>query len=48
VARPDFRKKLEDLGANPVGNTPDQMAKQIKDDMARFAKLVREAKISID
>jgi tripartite-type tricarboxylate transporter receptor subunit TctC len=48
VARPEFRKKLEDVGANPVGSTPDQMAKQIKDDMARFAKLVREAKISID
>ena len=48
VARPEFRKKLEDIGANPVGGNPDQMAKQIKDDMARFAKLVREAKISVD
>lgn len=48
VAKPDFRKKLEDLGADPIGNTPAQMAAHIKDDTDRFAKLVKEAKVSLD
>ncbi len=48
VARPDFRKKLEDIGANPVGNTSVQMARQIKEDTERYAKLVKDAKVSLE
>jgi len=48
VARPDFRKKLEDIGANPVGNTSAQMARQIKEDTDRFAKLVKDAKVTLE
>jgi tripartite-type tricarboxylate transporter receptor subunit TctC len=48
INSPDFRKRMDDIGAEPVGNTPEQMARQIKDDTERFAKLVKEAKVSID
>ncbi len=48
VARPDFRKKMEEIGANPVGNTPAQMARQIKDDTERFAKIVKDAKVTME
>ncbi|MBU3647682.1 MAG: tripartite tricarboxylate transporter substrate binding protein [Limnohabitans sp.] len=48
VNAPDFKKKMEDIGADPIGNTPEQMAKQIKDDTERFAKLVKDADVSID
>jgi len=48
VVRPDFRKKLEDIGANPVGNTSAQMARQIKEDTDRFAKLVKDAKVTLE
>jgi tripartite-type tricarboxylate transporter receptor subunit TctC len=48
VAQPEFRKKLAEIGAEPVGNTPAQMARQIKDDTERFAKLVKDNKVSID
>jgi tripartite-type tricarboxylate transporter receptor subunit TctC len=48
VNAPDFKKKMEDLGAEPIGNSPEQMAKQIKDDTERFAKLVKTAGVSID
>jgi tripartite-type tricarboxylate transporter receptor subunit TctC len=44
----DFRKKMDDIGAVPMGDTPAQMATQIKDDTERFAKLVKEAKVSLD
>ena len=44
----EFRKKMADIGAEPVGNTPEQMARQIKDDTERFARLVKDAKVAID
>jgi tripartite-type tricarboxylate transporter receptor subunit TctC len=48
IRSPEFRKKMDDIGAEPVGNTPEQMARQVKDDTERFAKLVKDAKVSID
>jgi len=48
INAPDFRKKMEEIGAEPVGNSPDQMAKQIKDDTSLYAKLVKDAKVVIE
>jgi tripartite-type tricarboxylate transporter receptor subunit TctC len=48
INSPEFRKKMDDIGAEPIGNTPEQMAKQIKDDTERFARLVKDAKVSIE
>lgn len=48
INAPDFRKKMEEIGAETVGNTPEQMAKQIKDDTDRYAKLVKDAKVVIE
>lgn len=48
INSPEFKKKMDDIGAEPIGNTPEQMARQIKDDTERFAKLVKEAKVSIE
>ena len=44
----EFRKKMADIGAEPIGNTPEQMASQIKEDTERFAKLVKDAKVSLE
>ena len=48
IHSPDFRKKMDNIGAEPVGNTSEQMARLIKDDTERFGKLVSAAKVSID
>ena len=48
VNQPDFRKKMEEIGAETIGSTPAQMARQIKDDTERFAKLVKDAKVTIE
>jgi tripartite-type tricarboxylate transporter receptor subunit TctC len=48
VNQPDFKKKMEEIGAETIGNTPAQMAKQIKDDTERFARLVKDAKVTIE
>ena len=47
ITSAEFRKKMADIGAEPIGNTPRQMARQIKNDTERFAKLVKDAKVSI-
>ena len=48
IRSPDFRKRMEEIGAEPIGDTPEQMARLIKDDTDRYARLVKEAKVSID
>jgi tripartite-type tricarboxylate transporter receptor subunit TctC len=48
INSPDFRKKMAEIGAEPIGNTPEQMAAQIKEDTERYAKLVKDAKVSIE
>jgi tripartite-type tricarboxylate transporter receptor subunit TctC len=39
---------MEEIGAEPIGNTPEQMAQQIKDDTERFGRLVRQANVVIE
>ena len=48
VALPDFKKKMDEIGAEPIGNTSAQMAQQIKEDTERYAKLVKDAGVTID
>lgn len=43
---PDVGKRLADVGAEPVGNTPEQMAAQIGRETEAFGKIVRQAKIT--
>lgn len=48
LTQPEFRRQLEAIGAEPVGNSPEQMARQIKDDSEKFARLVKDAKVVIE
>jgi tripartite-type tricarboxylate transporter receptor subunit TctC len=48
VNSPDFRKKMADIGAVPIGNSPAEMASQIKTDTERFATLVKDARVSAE
>jgi tripartite-type tricarboxylate transporter receptor subunit TctC len=48
LAKPQTRERYATLGIEPVGNTPDQYAAQIRDDLARWEKVVRQAKIRIE
>ncbi|EJE53948.1 hypothetical protein PMI14_01160 [Acidovorax sp. CF316] len=48
IQSPDFRKRMEEIGAEPIGNTPAEMEAQIRNDTAKYARLVKEAKVSID
>ena len=45
---PDVTEKLSALGFEPVGNTPDEFAAQIKRELPKWAKLVRDANIKAE
>ena len=48
IQSPEFRKRMDEIGAEPIGNTSDQMAQQIKGETEKFARLVKEAKVTIE
>jgi tripartite-type tricarboxylate transporter receptor subunit TctC len=48
IQAPEFKKRMEEIGAEPIGNTPDQMARQIKDETDKFARLVKQANVVIE
>ena len=45
---PDVREKLAAQGAEPVGNTPEQLAAQIRTESARYADVVKRANIKAE
>lgn len=46
-ADPDFRSKIEGVGARPVGNTPAEFKAQIGQEIDRMKKLVKERNIQL-
>jgi len=48
INNPEMKKKLIELGADPVGNTPEQYAAQIKSETAWWAKLVKSTGTHLD
>lgn len=48
LAQPDVRAKFATLGMEAVGNSPAEFAAIIKSDLARWAKVIREAGIKAD
>ena len=48
IQSPEFKQRMAEIGAEPIGNTAEQMARQIRDETEKFAKLVKEAKVVIE
>ena len=48
MAAPDTKERLATMGFDPVASTPEEFASWIKTDMARWGKVVRDAKITAD
>ncbi len=44
----EFRKQMADIGAEPVGNRPEDMARQIREETDKFAHLVKVGKVTPD
>jgi tripartite-type tricarboxylate transporter receptor subunit TctC len=47
LALPDVRKKFDELGLEPVGNTPAEFAAVIKKEMPEWAKVIKDAGIKL-
>ncbi len=48
VALPDVKQRLAALGFDPVANTPEEFAAYIKSEIAKWAKVIREANIKVE
>ena len=45
---PAVRKRIEDTGSIVLGNTPEQFAQQMKDELAVYRKVVETAKLKLE
>lgn len=48
IRRPDVEKRLVDIGAEPVGNTPAQFARHIGDEVAKWQKVVDATGLKVE
>lgn len=48
VQKPDVRERLIALGFEPEGNTPAEFAAQIRSELAKWAKVIKVAKVTLD
>ena len=47
LAMPEMRKRLDDLGIEPIGNSPAEFTAVINAEIPKWAKLIREAGIKL-
>jgi tripartite-type tricarboxylate transporter receptor subunit TctC len=45
---PDMKQRLVDLGAEPVGNTPEEFGKLLRDELTRWAEVVKVSGARVD
>jgi tripartite-type tricarboxylate transporter receptor subunit TctC len=45
IALPDVKERLPTLGFEPIGNTPEEFEAQIKAEIEKWARIVRDANV---
>ncbi|WP_454696147.1 Bug family tripartite tricarboxylate transporter substrate binding protein [Achromobacter aegrifaciens] len=48
IRSPDFSRRMAEIGAVPIGDTPAEMKARIGADTENYAKLVKDAKVAIN
>jgi len=48
IRSPDFAQRMQAIGAEPLGGTHEEMARQIREETAKFGKLVKEGGVAIE
>ena len=48
LATPDMREKLAQTGVNAESSTPEQLGRLLRSDVAKWAKIIKEAGIPIN
>ncbi len=44
----DMKSRIAGLGATPIGNTPEQFRAQIRDDLAKWARIIKQSGATAD
>ncbi len=45
---PDVQQRFSEQGAEVVGNTPEQMGRFVRDESAKWQKVIRDASVTVD
>ena len=48
LAEPEIQKKMQALGSIPVGSTPEELARYLRAEMAKWGPVIRDANIRLD
>jgi len=48
IQSPDFTRRMDEIGAQPVGDRPEDMARTLKAETERFAELVKVGKVVME
>ena len=48
LATPEIRDSIKSVGTEPLGNTPDEFATQIRNDLAKWGKVARAANMRVE
>ena len=48
LAQPDVKERLNTLGFEPIGSPGDTFAKYVRDEMAKYEAIIRDAKIRVE
>jgi tripartite-type tricarboxylate transporter receptor subunit TctC len=48
MRRPEIKERFAQLGIEPVGNTSAEFTKFLKDEVAKWAKVIKEANVKLD
>ena len=44
----DVRERFAKMGVEPIGTTPDQLTVRMRDELEKWGKVIRAAKIKVD
>ena len=48
IKLPNVVTRMADLGAEPVGSSPGQLREFLRQEIAKYRKIVKETKVTID
>jgi len=48
VGMPDVKARFDQLGFEVVANTPDELAAQIRAEIAKWGKVIKDAKLKVE
>lgn len=48
VRKPDLREKFITLGIDPAGTTPEEFSQFLRDEVAKWGKVIRAAGVTVE